>query len=71
MKKGIFAAVIGIITLTSCAQKKQQREEEKSELNAEHMRNRGVDSAASSGNTMSPGTEANNSTLKADTADAK
>lgn len=54
MKKLFLAAVLGLFFLGSCAQKKQEREETKQELSAEHMRNEGVDSTAAAGHTAAP-----------------
>ncbi len=46
MKKLFALAVLATITLASCAQKEEQREEFKGEHSVEHKRNAGVDSAA-------------------------
>lgn len=54
MKKLFALAVLGLVSLGSCAQKEEKREEVKQELSAEHMRNEGVDSAAAAGHTESP-----------------
>lgn len=47
MKKLLASAVLGLLILSSCAQKKEQREEYKDAYSAEHMRNSGGDSAVS------------------------
>lgn len=54
MKKLFLASAAALLFLGSCAKKEENREEVKQELSAEHMRNAGVDSAATSGQTEAP-----------------
>ena len=46
MKKLLAFAVLGILGLTSCAQKEEKREEFKADHSVTEKRNAGVDSAA-------------------------
>lgn len=54
MKKLFLAAAATMLVLASCAKKEEKREEIKENLSAEHMRNEGVDSAATAGHTVAP-----------------
>ena len=68
MKKLLIAAA-GALFLANCAQKEEKREERKDELSAEHMRNSGVDSTATSGQTVSP-TATDNTAVNQTAADS-
>lgn len=70
MKK-LFALAAIAVTMASCAQKEEKREEVKQDFSAEHMRNAGVDSAATSGHTTAPTASDSATVLATDSTAAK
>lgn len=67
--KRLLIAAAGALLLASCAQKEEKREERKDQLSAEHMRNAGVDSSATNGQTTAP-TSADSTTVNAAATDS-
>ena len=54
MKKLIFATAVLTLSAVSCTGTKEERNEEKRDLSADHMRNTPLDDAAVSGGTTAP-----------------